>query len=108
MHGYIDEVFNQFLVGFSLQLSHLGLKEDELELTELSRTIYVDELQRREVEGKRLFDISDSESGEDVQYTKESKEAITEQLRRISDKWREKTKREIVSERIMRKSTQKC
>ena len=79
-HGYTDEVLNQFLIDLSSQLPHLGLEEDELELTELSRIIYVDELQRREVEGKRLFDISDSESDEDDQYTKENKEAITEQL----------------------------
>ena len=102
-HGYTDEVLNQFLIDFSSQLPHLGLKEDELELTELSRIICVDELQTREVEGKRLFDISDSESDEDDQYTQENKEAITEQLRRISDKWRKKTKKEIASERIMRK-----
>ena len=29
-HGYTDEVLNQFLIDFSSQLPHLGLKEEEL------------------------------------------------------------------------------
>ena len=86
-HGYTDEVLNQFLIDFSSQLPHLGLNEEELRFIELSRVIYLDELQRREVEGKSIYEVSDDgESNEDDYCKEESEETIKKESRRISDK----------------------
>ena len=75
-------------------MPHLRLTEEEIRFTELSRVIYLDELQRREVEGKSIYEVSDEgQSDEDDCCTEESEEAIKKELRRISDKWRERTKR---------------
>ena len=60
--GYSQEVLDQFLVDFASQLPNLGLKDDELQLTEQSRAAYLSDVMQKEV---RIQEIVEQENSDD-------------------------------------------
>lgn len=95
-HGYSQQVFDQFLVDFAGQIPQLGLSDEELNLTEQSRTAYLSEIMQKEIRIEEIIheDSSDDEAG----YCAEeiiNEEEVRRKLKLIKDKAKRMAKFEI-------------
>ena len=104
--GYSEEVFDQFLLDFASQLSHLGLSDEEFNLTEQSRFVYLDAMRRNETLADEIASDSSDEEGNvvtaDSSADDHSDDQVKRILKQIKDKARKRAVVEIAKNRLLR------
>ena len=104
---YSLAVFDQVLTDFVAQLPNFCLSDEEMRLTEDSRTAYLENLRQKEIDVDSNFDIatdsSDSEESDFEVSSKGENTAIKKKLKQIDDKFFKKAKKEIAEQRCLRR-----
>ena len=109
--GHSLAVFDQVLTDCVSLLPNFCLSDEEMRLTEDSRTAYLENLRQKEIDVDRNFDIatdsSDSEESDVEVSSKEENTAIKKKLKQIDDKFFKKAKKEIAEQRCLRRKVSK-
>ena len=116
--GSSTEMLDQFLDDFSSKLPQFKLCEEEVTLTQTSRTVYLDKLQQMETYCQNVSESSENSDEESCNETdRTSNEAdihevprqkshnVKNKLRKIRDRFRKKTSKEIQVNRFLWKKS---